>query len=209
MERLNKKTLSFPAITRAIAMLGFIFAVAACGDKGGSNAPPPIYPNGCMPTCANINQPLTLTTFQAGTPDGTMVLTSIQLIGNASNVQQNGSGSLYNWYAGPIVMQGTMTISRSMQDSGWQGSSQCFLSAGTYNIQTTTPGQMNLYGGDIVMSSMIATGPSGTLELRVEAPLNTMTGGQLNSNGQRLYANIRVARVNGITCSQGFFGTVN
>jgi hypothetical protein len=212
MEKLNLKTLSFPALQfgRVLATLGMVFAMVACGGGGGGGgaAVPvtPVYPNGCM-ACSGITSPVVLTTFNAQVADSTLSLTNIQVFG------QNQGGSSYGFSGGPIALQGTMEVRQAIYDvysGGYYGYnynygysptntiSQCVLTPGTYYIQTSSVGQMDGYGS-IYPSAVIAT--SGSIELSIE--------GMLYQNNSRLYGMVRVLRVNGVSCSSSFYGVVN
>jgi hypothetical protein len=212
MEGLNKKTLSFPALrfTSFLATLATILAttvLVACGNDGGGAAPPPpvvVNPNGCV-TCNGITSPVVLTTFQAQAADGSMALTNMQLFVQSTNVVPNASGNNYNWYQGPIALQGNLEVRQTVLDvmpgTGMPLTS-CAIPAGTYYVQSNGPGQMGYMGTDIMVPSLITT--SGAIELSIEAPAQGGYG--LTNQGRGFYGVVGVRRVNGVQCSPQFFG---
>lgn len=215
MERLNKKTLSFPAkiYTKVFAALGMVLAVAGCGDKGGSASVPvvpPIYGSGCA-TCSGVMpQPVLLTTFQSEATDfygnAVVVLKNMQVIVQSTGIQQNASGNNYNWYSGPIAVSGQLDVRKQLVDYDLNTGAQltsCVVPVGVYPIQTYSVGQMlnaSHNGTDISIPSLVST--VGNIELRVEAPSPM---GFLE-NGTRLWATVSIVRVNGVTCSNQFHG---
>lgn len=217
MERLNNKTLSFPAkmFTRVFAALGVVMALAACGNKGGGGggvvAPVvPVYGNGCV-NCGAITQPVLLTTFQSEATDfsGSSVvsLQNMQVYVQGSNLTTSASGNNYNWYSGPITVQGQLHVKKQLNDYDPSNPnvqlSSCVIPVGVYTVQTSQVGQMtnpNRNGTDITFPSVVATNAS--IELKIEAPSPM---GFTNS-GSRMWAKVSVVRVNGVQCSSQFYG---
>ncbi|WP_415063866.1 hypothetical protein [Bdellovibrio sp.] len=203
METLNNKTLSFPAkyFTRAFAALGIVLSLVACNkDGGGSGVTTAVYGNGCS-NCGAISSPVLLTTFQMQSGSGNVVFSNMQMYGQSTGIVANASGNIYRNYQGPIAIQGQMTVTQAQQDWG----SGCIIQPGTYTVQTYSVGQMGMAGGDVLVPVMIA----GGIEMRIDGPLNTMAGGVLEQNGQRLYARVSIVKVNGYVCSSTFFGDFN
>nr|WP_295904741.1 hypothetical protein [uncultured Bdellovibrio sp.] len=208
MERLNYKTLSFPAkyILRAFAALGMVLALAACnnGGGGGGAVVPPIYGSGCTNCAGSIPTPVVLTTFQMQSANGNITFSNMQLVGQSTRITSNASGNNYRNYEGPIAMQGQMVVARQEIDPY---NPSCVIQPGTYALQTYSVGQMGFAGGDIVVPTLLTT--TGSIEMRVDSPDPMMAGGLLTSSGQRLYAKVTVLRVNGYNCSQTFYGIFN
>jgi hypothetical protein len=206
MERLNKETLSFPAlrIARVIATLGMVFALVACGDKGGGGAvaPTPVYPNGCM-TCSGITNPVVLTSFSMQSSDGSswygggqasMIFQNMQIFGQSSNYASATS------YQGPIAVQGTLVVTKPVADVDGYGRqiTGCILQPGTYYVQSNGSAQMGGYG-QFQIPSMVST--SLTMELIIDAASN---GGGLV--GQSALAIVQIRSISGIQCSSNFYG---
>lgn len=204
MEGLNQKILSIPTrlFVNVFSAMGLMLSLSGC-YKGGSNPMPPIYGFGCQ-NC--VAAPVPLTTFQAQGTDGSVVLSNMQLYGQVSSIQANASGANYKWYSGAIAMQGTMTVNKPQFDfdpQTGQRASACALPPGIYTLQTRLVGQMDTGGVNIVMPSLIST--DGAVEIKIEAasPMGLL------EEGRRLWANVSIVRVNGIICSQHFFGEFN
>lgn len=205
MEGLNQKTLSFPRyFIRVFSALGIVFSLSAC-NQGGGNAVPPIYGLGCQ-NCGSLVAPVPLTTFQAQGTDGSVVLSNMQMYGQAAAIKANVSGANYKWYQGPIAVQGTMTVNKAQLDYNsqtGQRASACAIPAGVYTLQTRLVGQMDYQGVNLMIPNLITT--VGGIELKIEAP--SPMG--LLEDGKRLWANVYIIRVNGVPCSQYFFGEFN
>lgn len=194
MERLNNKTLSFPALrfARVAATLAMVFALVACGKDGGGGGAPvaPIPPHGCV-TCTGITSPVILTTFNTQSfPNPDMIFQGMQIFGDATLASPYNSGNAANSYSGPIAVQGTLVVTTNLVDPY----SPCVIPAGTYYVQSNGVGQMSL--GTLQIPSMITT--SGAIEFMVD--------GMLYNAGQSFYGEIGVRRVNGMQCSADFYG---
>lgn len=208
METLNNKKLSFPArfSKQVFAVLGMALLLSACEKDSGNVIVPPIYGLGCQNCQMVIPAPVPLAVFEAKGTDGTVVLSNMQLYGQSGGIQPNASGNNYKWYRGAVAVQGTMTVSTPQYDynPGTQvPASSCVLLPGVYNLQTRLVGQMEDGGVNIVIPSLITT--AGNIELRIDAP--SPMG--LLEEGRRLWANVSIVSVNGITCSKNFFGEFN
>lgn len=209
MERLNVDILSFPALhfARIAATLATVLALVACGnDGGGGSAPvvPPVSPNGCV-TCNGITSPVVLTSFQTQSADGAMVFKDMQVFVESTQVAPNASGNNYNWYQGPIAIQGTLEVRQPVTDvvlGTGMPLSQCTIAPGTYYVQSNGPGQMGFMGSDMMIQSLVST--SGAIELSLEAP--SQQGMGLTNQGQGFYGMIGVRSVNGVACSSQFYG---
>nr|BFD59908.1 hypothetical protein CKG001_20150 [Bdellovibrio sp. CKG001]BFD63315.1 hypothetical protein BdHM001_19960 [Bdellovibrio sp. HM001]BFD67171.1 hypothetical protein HAGR004_21930 [Bdellovibrio sp. HAGR004] len=217
MERLNKKTLSFPAMsfTRAFAALGMVLALAACGKGGGGGGTNANVGWNCLQqSCGSINQPVVLTTFTSQAADSSIVLQNMQMVAQSGLISNTSTGSPYKWYSGPIAVQGQMVVSRAIYD--YQPYSQtlasnCTIAAGTYSLQTRTVGYMGSQGQvggysdgqNILVPDLITT--NGSIVMRIEAP--SPMG--LISGGSRLWGVVRIVSVNGVTCSNNFYGEFN
>lgn len=210
MERLKVNSLSFPALhfARIAATLATVIALVACGnDGGGGGGAPvtPIPPSGCY-SCNGITSPAVLTTFTTQSADGMMILRDMQLFVQSTQVMPNASGNNWNWYQGPIALQGTMEVRQPMMDvmpGTGMPLSQCMIPPGTYFMQSNGAGQMGMMGSDLRVQSLIST--SASIELSIEAP--SQMGMGLTNQGRGLYGVVSVRRVNGIQCSPQFFGT--
>ncbi len=210
METLKNKKLSFPAkvFTRVFAALGLILTLAACGNKDGGNntvaVAPPVYGNGCQNCGVAIPSPVLLATFQMQNPNGNVVFSNMQMYAQSSSIVASASGNAFRNYQGPIAVHGQMTVTQVIKDL----SGGCIIQPGTYNLQTSSVGQMGAAGGDVIIPSLITTG--GLIDIRIDSPLNTMSGGLLVDNGGlRLYARVSIVRVNGYVCSSDFNDTFN
>lgn len=210
MEGLNNRTLRVPVrfLVTMFSVMGIMVSLTAC-YKGGGSAPlppiPPVYGLGCQ-NCGVLVAPVPLTTFQAQGPDGSVTLSNMQVVGQATGIQPNASGANYKWYQGPLAMQGTMTVAQAQVDydpQTGQRASGCVVPPGVYNLQTRLVGQMDKGGVNIIIPSLITT--VGAIELRIEAP--SPMG--LLEEGRRLWGNVYIVRVNGIPCSPHFFGKFN
>lgn len=207
MERLNKKTLSFPAkiFIQVFAALGMVLSLTAC-SKGGSNGGVvgAVYGNGCQNCGGVIPSPLLLTTFKAQSFDGQVSLMNMQVYAQATGITAMASGNTYKGYQGPIAMQGQLVVTAPQYDylpGTMTLATACALPAGTFTVQTSAVGQMDYDGVNVYMPSLITAG--GGIELKVEAPSPM---GFLDA-GQTLWAKVSVVRVNGVLCSPEFFGT--
>lgn len=205
METLNKKTLSFPAkiFTQVFAALGIILTLTACGKSDGGGTPVvPVYGSGCT-NCGTISSPVLLTTFQMQNPNGNMIFSNMQMHAQSTAIVPNASGNAFRNYSGPIAVQGQLTVSQVLKD--WSGG--CIIQPGIYNVHTYSVGQMGAAGGDVIIPSL--TTNVGAIELRIDGPLNTMSGGLLTEGGLRLYARVSIVKVNGYVCSADFNDTFN
>ena len=194
MERLNKKTLSFPAmrITRVLATLGTVLVLAACGKGdggGGGGAVTPIPPSSCG-SCTGITSPQLLTTVSMEAASRVMAFTNMQIFGDAGYFTPTATGNYYNTYRGPIGMSGTLVVTTTAYDTYGGG---CVIPAGTYYVQSNSQGVMDM--GMLQVQSLIST--SGAIEFAIQ--------GMLHNQGTRLYSQIVITRVNGVQCS-GMFG---
>lgn len=207
METLNHNFLSFPAKTfaKALALLGVTLAVTACGNGGGGSAAPvpPVYGNGCYNCAGSIPSPVVLTTFKAQSFDGAVSLVNVQVYAQGTAIVPNASGNNYKWYAGPIAAQGQLVVTTPQYDISpytGQRASACALPAGTFNLQTSSVGQMGQNGVDVYLSSLVTVGAGIELKVEAPSPMGFLDG------GQTLWAKVSVVRVNGIPCSADFFG---
>ncbi|KHD89583.1 MAG: hypothetical protein OM95_02285 [Bdellovibrio sp. ArHS] len=203
MERLNKKTLSFPAMvfTRALATLGVVLTLAACGkDNGGGSAPIVVGINGCQ-NCGAITAPTVLTTFNSQAASGAFALTNMQVYAQAGLIQPNASGYNYKWYNGPIAIQGQLTVPTAFHDTTNSG---CVVPAGTYYLQTYSVGQLGNLGADVLVPSLMTT--TGNIELKIESA--GVAGGGFVDEGRKLYAKVSIVRANGYVCSALFADSI-
>ncbi|MGZ3774423.1 MAG: hypothetical protein ACXVCY_11330 [Pseudobdellovibrionaceae bacterium] len=207
MGRLKKSILSFPKrfFLGTILIIGISVSLAACYN-GSTNYPAPLYGFGCQNCGAALASPIPLAVFQSAGTDGSVVLSNMQMYGQATAIRPNASGSNYKWYQGPIAVQGTLTVSKTQfdifPDTG-QRASSCVVPAGVYTLQTKMVGQMDLQGVNVMLPDLITT--VGGIELKIEAasPMGFI------SNGTRLWADVYIIRVNGVPCSANFFGEFN
>lgn len=189
------------SFTRAFAALGMVLALAACG-KGGGGGTTVVGPNCLQQTCGGINSPTVLGVYKSENYRKDIVFSNMSIIAQSTNVQLSGSGEIYRTYSGPVAVQGFLDFVVPGQDLY---SPQCSVPVGRYNVSTQSVGSMGYAGGDFVMPVIIAQGPA-TLEMRIESPLSTMSGGQLsNGSGElRLYSKVSILKVNGVVCSSNF-----
>lgn len=201
MEKLNMKTLSFPAkrLTQALAMLGTVLVLAACGDKGGGGGGGTVVvpPSGCI-TCGGITSPIILTTIESGNFDDSVVFRDVQVFGESSLIYPNGPyGVIWKDYVGPVAIQGTLDVRGTFTDS----SAACVVPAGIYTVQSNSAGQIlaRLGSGFSVPSVVTVAGPV-SLELSIQSP----GGYGLYSLSGRVRANsyVSVIRANGVQCAQ-------
>ncbi|MGZ3770573.1 MAG: hypothetical protein ACXVCP_13380 [Bdellovibrio sp.] len=207
MEILKNKKLSFPTrlYKHVVAVLGITLMLAACYNDS-QNVVPPIYGFGCQNCMGVMPSPVPLTYFQFKSTDGKILFTNMQMYVQAGGVQPNASGLNYKHYTGPVAVQGTMMLAEPKFDYNPQTgqiASGCVVPAGTYNLQTQMVGQMRDGGVDIVIPSIITT--VGGIQLQIQA-LSPMG---FTDEGQRLWTNVRILRVNGLVCSQYFYGEFN
>lgn len=207
METLNYKSLSFPAKTfaKALASLGIAMVMTACGKGGGGTSAPvmPVYGNGCYNCAGSIPSPVVLTTFKSQSLDGAVSLVNMQVYAQGTSIVPNASGNNYKWYAGPIAAQGQLVVTTPQYDINpytRQIASACVLPAGTFNLQTSTVGQMGQNGVDVYIPSLVTVGASIELKVEAPSPMGFLDG------GQTLWAKVSVIRVNGIPCSPDFHG---
>ncbi|WII71642.1 hypothetical protein QJS83_14330 [Bdellovibrio sp. 22V] len=208
METLKKKNLSFPAktFTRVLAALGIMLALAACQKDSGGSPVIGVGINNCANCVGVIPQPVVLTTYQSKSTDGNVVFQNMQILVQSTGIQPNATGNTWKYYRGPIYVQGTMVVTTPQYDY-YPGTNYpitgCVIPAGTYQVQSTTVGQMDYDGVNIVLPSLVTVG--GGITMSVEAPYPM----GLVESGSRLYAAVKVTSVNGIACSSNFFGTFN
>ncbi|WP_413568121.1 hypothetical protein ACLWBD_10315 [Bdellovibrio sp. HCB117] len=202
MERLNKKTLSFPAMvfTKALAALGIVLTLAACGKGDSGGTTPIVGINGCQ-NCGGITAPTVITTFSSQASTNAFTLSNMQVYAQAGLIQPNASGYNYKWYNGPIAMQGTLTVPTTFYDTTNSG---CVVPAGTYYLQTYSVGQLGNLGANVSVPALLTT--AGNIELKIES--TGVAGGGFVDEGRKLYAKVTIVRANGYVCSAMFADTI-
>lgn len=211
MERLNKKTLSFPAMsfTRAFAALGMVLALAACGKGGGGGGNNGNVGWNCANgSCGGISNPSLLATFSGSSSTGAFQLQNMQLLAQAG-VSNIPASEYYKSYSGPVALgQGQLVVPQQFFDTGsgfgWYNGTGCVVPAGTYNVQNRNAGSLGIYGQDLQLD-LITT--SHNIVIRIEAPASLGMG--LMTGGTKLYGAVKILSVNGMACSQTFYDTVN
>lgn len=204
MERLNKKTLSFPRkVMMSLAALSMATIMSACAksDSSGNLVTP--YGDSCSNCAGSIPTPALLTTFRTTSLDGNISLENMQVFAQATGIGFLPSGNHYKSYAGPIAMRGTMVVKMAQYDyvpGTQQIATACVLPAGTYSVQTSAVGQIGYEGVDVLVPSLTVAG--GAIEMRLEAPspMGFLDG------GTSLWTKVSVVRANGVACSSSFFG---
>lgn len=205
MERLNKNSLSFPArfFTQAFAALGLVVALVGCkGNDGGGYAPAPIYGNGCQ-NCTSISSPVLLTTFNSKSSDGKVALMNMQVYAQSTNITPMASGNNYKGYRGPIAAQGQLVVTEARTDVDpvtGRALTACVLPAGTFPIQTYTVGSMEYDGLNVTFPALLTTVNAIEVSVESPSPMGFLDG------GQTLWAKVAVTRINGVRCSENFFG---
>jgi hypothetical protein len=204
MERLNKKTLSFPRkLIKTLAIFSMALTLSSCSksDSSGNLVTP--YGDNCANCAGSIPNPALMLTFRTTSLDGNISLENMQVFAQATNIGFLPSGNHYKSYSGPIAMRGTLVVKMAQYDyvpGTQQIATACVLPAGTYSVQTVAVGQIGYDGVDVLLPSLAVTG--GGIELRIEAPspMGFLDG------GTSLWAKVSVVRANGVLCSPDFFG---
>ncbi|MNJ94775.1 hypothetical protein D3C87_124770 [compost metagenome] len=157
MEKLNKKTLSFPSqlFTKAVAALTIVLTLAACGNSGdgGSNYGGIVDCQNCSAVIAN---PIAITNFVSdGMAYPRISMQNMTLFGDVAFMRPNHS-TPYNGYNGPVAVQGTLVLHDPLQCPG------ATVPAGSYALTTRAAGNM-VNGSNLTVPEMIA----GPLRIRM------------------------------------------
>lgn len=208
METLNKKTLSFSAklFSQAVTALAMVTALAACGNNGSNNGPvgPQLGVPGnvnianCASCAGSMINPQAVDVFNAKNFTGIASLQNMQLVVSGASFVP-GSSASYNLYRGPVAVQGTFTVNRTVSDpvSGF-----CVIPAGSYTVQSTEVGSLLM--GRLMLPTLVSTTANIVLEIR-----HGVLYKDAMTQRTRLYGNLYIKSVNGQMCSQYFSDLLN
>lgn len=189
MEKLNKKTLSFPSqiFVKAVAALTIVMTLAACGNGNGGNNNGGI--SGCQ-NCGGIINPVNIAMFNSQSSYMNIWPVTLQnmmlFVDGAYFVP--GSSSSYNLYSGNIAVQGTMVVQAPIY------SGPCSVPAGSYAIETYSMGTIQM-GGNLQIPDLVA----GPMRLRMSRGNSGSALYNMNG-GTRWTGRLEIVAVNGIAC---------
>lgn len=222
------KTIKLLKYSASVVLFSVITSLAACGSKGGNNAPPPVGPNPVLQNCVNCQN--LFQAFSEYFPNPyAQVVAGITLnwtfqsqVGIQQPLQpqqynpynpyptnpygsggQVSIGSGYNSvvnYVGPVSASGIISIAQPMT-LGY-----CQIPAGDYQLITMAQGQWS--SGIVTNLRLQAVGPATINLVLTQGQVAAKTGSQLGSTWSeiapigRIFGNIMFESMNGHQCSQ-------
>ena len=191
--------------TAGVLLISTLTFLAACGNKGGDNAPPitPVQSYGFQ-NCLNCQNIGGAAFFTSESTDYAQTLRmNLTFAGQNTSITQsypyNVGAMTPGTYNGPVSTSGTIVLTQPITNY------YCVIPAGTYSVGTYQAGQ---WGAGIVYNlALQAVGPASlsiSLTGQVSSP-GWLAQGQPSSSTNpvgRLFGNLNVLSVNGQSCQQ-------